>query len=156
MRGIPKSWLRSEKTMSASFRTGVRFPSPPPKQYRTNTCRFCREGFALMCNRKAPSWENSFGGAFAICRFAPSISNAPSAAYVICQPVANGRLFSQQRPQHRRESIHTPSYWTIASRNGKTARFSKIAPNAKKLLSNGRQLRVSKKPHCNAAVGLQA
>ena len=30
MRGIPKSQLCSEKVVSACFRTGVRFPSPPP------------------------------------------------------------------------------------------------------------------------------
>ena len=30
-RGIPKPWMRSEKTVWACFRTGVRFPSPPPQ-----------------------------------------------------------------------------------------------------------------------------
>ena len=30
-RGLPQPWMRSEKTVWACFRTGVRFPSPPPK-----------------------------------------------------------------------------------------------------------------------------
>ena len=34
MRGIPKDRLHSEKAVSSGFRTGVRFPSPPPKKPR--------------------------------------------------------------------------------------------------------------------------
>ena len=51
-RGIPKPWMRSEKTVWACFRTGVRFPSPPPRRRGRHIVRgdfFTRVTFHSFC-----------------------------------------------------------------------------------------------------------
>ena len=46
VRGIANDRLHSEKAVLSGFRTGVRFPSPPPNGTQTNTY-FFSGGFAV-------------------------------------------------------------------------------------------------------------